>query len=134
MTGSGRSQPRAAFVFFSAAGLLLLMAVILPRVASPQYRGEVAVDSMVITRSGSERVVRYGFELARKRGRKPMKVTCVDKANVFRSMAFFRRVYDEVAAGCDAGAVGEIVTDAALDGPIREIDVIGVVVEELDPL
>ncbi len=26
-------------------------------------------------------------------------VTCVDKANVFRSLAFFRKVFDEVAAG-----------------------------------
>ncbi|MEE3257853.1 MAG: isocitrate/isopropylmalate dehydrogenase family protein [Candidatus Latescibacterota bacterium] len=63
-----------------------------------ELRGEVAVDSMVITRSGTERVVRYAFELAKQRGRDPMKVTCVDKANVFRSMAFFRAVYDEVAA------------------------------------
>jgi len=43
-------------------------------------------------------VVRYAFELARQRGKKPMKVTCVDKANVFKSMAFFRAIYDEVAA------------------------------------
>ena len=63
-----------------------------------QLRGEVAVDSMVITRTGTERVVHYAFDLARQRGRTPMKVTCVDKANVFRSMAFFRSVYDEVAA------------------------------------
>ena len=63
-----------------------------------ELRGEVAVDSMVITRSGTERVVRYAFELARQRDRTPMKVTCVDKANVFKSMAFFRAVYDEVAA------------------------------------
>jgi 3-isopropylmalate dehydrogenase len=63
-----------------------------------ELRGEVAVDSMVITRSGTERVVRYAFELARRRGKDPMKVTCVDKANVFRSMAFFRSIYDEVAA------------------------------------
>ena len=63
-----------------------------------ELRGEVAVDSMVITRSGTERVVRYAFELARQRGRDPMRVTCVDKANVFRSMAFFRKVYDEVAS------------------------------------
>lgn len=62
-----------------------------------QLRGEVAVDSMVITRTGTERVVRYAFELAQKRGREPMKVTCVDKANVFKSMAFFRAIYDEVA-------------------------------------
>ena len=67
--------------------------------AGIELRGEVAVDSMVITRSGTERVVRYAFELARERGRRPMKVTCVDKANIFRSMAFFRRVYDEVASG-----------------------------------
>ena len=64
-----------------------------------ELRGEVAVDSMVITRSGTERVVRYAFELARRRGRDPMKVTCVDKANVFKSMAFFRRVFDEVGEG-----------------------------------
>lgn len=64
-----------------------------------ELRGEVAVDSMVITRSGTERLARYAFELARERGKEPMKVTCVDKANVFRSMAFFRRVFDEVAAG-----------------------------------
>ncbi len=64
-----------------------------------ELRGEVAVDSMVITRSGTERVVRYAFELARQRGNNPMQVTCVDKANIFRSMAFFRRIYDQVAAG-----------------------------------
>ncbi len=63
-----------------------------------ELRGEVAVDSMVITRSGTERIARYAFELARKRQRQPMKVTCVDKANVFKSMAFFRAVYDDVAA------------------------------------
>ena len=63
-----------------------------------ELRGEVAVDSMVITRSGTERLVRYAFELARQRGRAKPKVTCVDKANIFKSMAFFRRLYDGVAA------------------------------------
>jgi 3-isopropylmalate dehydrogenase len=63
-----------------------------------QLRGEVAVDSMVITRSGTERVVRFAFELAKKRARSESRVTCVDKANVFKSMAFFRSIYDEVAA------------------------------------
>ena len=65
--------------------------------AGIELRGEVAVDSMVITRSGTERAVRHAFELARERGKKPMQVTCVDKANIFRSMAFFRSVFDEVA-------------------------------------
>jgi 3-isopropylmalate dehydrogenase len=62
-----------------------------------ELRGEVAVDSMVITRSGTERIVRYAFELAVERGKEPMKVTCVDKANILRSMAFFRGIYTEVA-------------------------------------
>jgi 3-isopropylmalate dehydrogenase len=55
-----------------------------------------ARDTMVITRRGSERVHEFSFRLAAKR-RKKM-VTCVDKANVFASMAFFRRIFDEVAA------------------------------------
>lgn len=60
----------------------------------------VARDTMVITREGTARVAEFAFRLAarrRARGR-PGAVTCVDKANVFRSMAFFRKVFDEVAA------------------------------------
>jgi 3-isopropylmalate dehydrogenase len=59
-----------------------------------------ARDTMVITRKGSERVHEFAFRLAerrRARGR-PGEVTCIDKANVFVSMAFFRKVFDEVAA------------------------------------
>ena len=58
-----------------------------------------ARDTMVITRRGSERVHDFSFRLAQRRklrGR-PGRVTCVDKANVFRSMAFFRKIFDERA-------------------------------------
>jgi 3-isopropylmalate dehydrogenase len=54
-----------------------------------------ARDTMVITRKGSERVHEFAFRLASRRKRI---VTCVDKANVFASMAFFRKIFDEVAA------------------------------------
>jgi 3-isopropylmalate dehydrogenase len=54
---------------------------------------------MVISRRGTERIVRYAFEIARSRKGSPFdgrrRVTCVDKANVLRSYAFFRKVYDE---------------------------------------
>ena len=65
--------------------------------AGIELRGQVAVDSMVITRAGTERVVRYAFKLAKERNKSLMKVTCVDKANVFKSMAFFRDIYDQIA-------------------------------------
>ncbi len=54
-----------------------------------------ARDTMVITRKGSERVHEFAFRLAARR--KKRQVTCVDKANVFASMAFFRKIFDEVA-------------------------------------
>ncbi len=62
---------------------------------------DVATDTMVITRKGSERLFDYAFQLAQKRaGRvsdgKKM-VTCSAKWNVFRSFAFFKDIFDEVA-------------------------------------
>jgi 3-isopropylmalate dehydrogenase len=64
-------------------------------------RNEVAVDNIIITRKGTERITNYAFELARKRNGAPKdgthRVTCVDKSNVLKSYAFFRRVFDDVA-------------------------------------
>lgn len=57
---------------------------------------QVATDTLVMTRRGSERICEFAFQLAKQRTKK--KVTCVDKANIFKSYAFFRKVFDEVAA------------------------------------
>lgn len=63
---------------------------------------EVATDTMVITRQGTTKVVDYGFRLAQRRNGRPSdgqkSVTSVDKANVFRSLAFFRKVFFDVAS------------------------------------
>ena len=63
---------------------------------------QAVADTMLITRKGTERVVEYAFRLAKRRNGRPLDgrrmVTCVDKANVFRSLAFFRKVFYEVAA------------------------------------
>jgi 3-isopropylmalate dehydrogenase len=68
-------------------------------------KGEViedreARDTMVITRSNCERFFDYGFKLAQERKEKGGKgmATCVDKSNVFRSYAFFRKTFTERAA------------------------------------
>ena len=62
---------------------------------------EVATDTMVVTRKGTSLVSDYAFRLAQRRNGRPIdgkkRVTCVDKANVFRSLAFFRRVFHDVA-------------------------------------
>jgi len=57
----------------------------------------IARDTMVITRPVCERLFDFSFQLARRRkaGGKPGIVTCVDKANVLRSFAFFRKIFDE---------------------------------------
>jgi 3-isopropylmalate dehydrogenase len=63
---------------------------------------QVATDTLVVTREGVRRVADFAFRLARRRRGRPLDgrkvVTCVDKANVFRSFAFFRKVFFEVAA------------------------------------
>jgi 3-isopropylmalate dehydrogenase len=50
-----------------------------------------------ITRRATERVVRYAFNLARRRD-KQRKVTCVDKSNIIGAHRFFREVFREVGA------------------------------------
>ncbi|HEY3204912.1 MAG TPA: NADP-dependent isocitrate dehydrogenase [Thermoanaerobaculia bacterium] len=51
----------------------------------------------LITRPGSERIVRYAFEYARRNNRK--KVTCFTKDNIMKlTDGLFHRVFDEVAA------------------------------------
>ncbi|MBL8331748.1 MAG: isocitrate/isopropylmalate dehydrogenase family protein [Rubrivivax sp.] len=59
----------------------------------------VALDTMRISHAGTARVCDTAFALARRRrGRgRPGRVTNVDKANVFTSLAFWRRVFEERA-------------------------------------
>jgi 3-isopropylmalate dehydrogenase len=80
---------------------------------------QLATDTLVMTRRGIERICEFAFRLAAERskprdersdsrGSDPReslrssrglpKVTCVDKANIFKSYAFFRKVFDEVAS------------------------------------
>lgn len=51
----------------------------------------------LITRPGSEKIVRYAFEFARKQGRK--KVSCFTKDNIMKlTDGLFHKVFDEIAA------------------------------------
>ncbi len=58
---------------------------------------EVATQEIIFTRKGVERVIRYAFELARRRGR-AKKLTLIDKANAIRAMDLWTRTFAEVGA------------------------------------
>ncbi len=91
---------------------------------------QVATDTQVITRRGTERVVRAAFELARRRGKAEPKVTCVDKANILRSFAFFRKVFDEIAAGYPDVTADHLYVDAAAMELVRRPERFDVLVTE----
>jgi 3-isopropylmalate dehydrogenase len=60
---------------------------------------EEARETLVITRKTSKRLFEFSFKLAerrKKRGRQGA-LSCVDKANVFKAFAFFRKMFDEAA-------------------------------------
>jgi len=72
--------------------------------------GETATSITRTTRGGSERIVRYAFELARKTGRK--KVTVVHKANILKSTSgLFLKTAREVAAEYPDIACEEMIVD-----------------------
>ncbi|MFC4736817.1 NADP-dependent isocitrate dehydrogenase [Bacillus daqingensis] len=61
-----------------------------------QQTPEVVQSMKLITRPGTERIVRYAFDYAKKHGRK--KVTCITKDNIMkRSDGLFHKVFEEVA-------------------------------------
>lgn len=62
--------------------------------------GEVAWDARPISRQGSERLIRLGFDYANRRNGSPSNgessVTCVDKSNVTRGCQLFRKIFTEI--------------------------------------
>jgi 3-isopropylmalate dehydrogenase len=71
--------------------------------------GEV-VDSLRISRRTSERLFRAAFAQARRRRGL---VTLVDKSNVLPSMAYFRGIFDEIAAEFPDVRAEKVYVDAA---------------------
>ncbi len=86
-----------------------------------------ARDVLRLTRKGCERVIRFAFELARKRRRH---CTLVDKANVLPSMVFFRRIFDEIAAQYPDVATERVYVDAMALFLVRKPQAFDVIVTE----
>jgi len=90
-------------------------------------RGRRAVDSMSYTEQEIERIVRVGFELARRRARK---LVSVDKANVLESSRLWRQVAMEVAVKYPDVALEHMLVDACAMRLIQNPPYFDVVVTE----
>ncbi len=85
----------------------------------PESPAAVAVQSAIFTRHGTERIVRFAFELARRRAKKRL-VTSVSKANAQGySMAFWDRVFAEVARDYPDIRTESLLVDAACMDLVR---------------
>jgi 3-isopropylmalate dehydrogenase len=97
-------------------------------------REELVADTLIVTRKGVERVCHVAFELARKRNGAPRdgkrRVTCCDKSNILRTYAFFRKVFDEVAAGYPDVEADYALVDAMTVHLIERPDFYDVIVAE----
>jgi tartrate dehydrogenase len=89
---------------------------------------EVAIQTSVFTRRGTERVVRYAFELARKRNKKK-RVTSVTKSNAQGyGMVLWDRTFAAVASEYPDIETESLLVDAAAMNFIRRPDSFDVVV------
>ena len=80
---------------------------------------EVAVQSATFTRHGTERVIRFAFDFARRRARKRL-VTSVTKSNAQGfSMAFWDRVFADVAREYPDVRTESLLVDAACMDLVR---------------
>ena len=103
--------------------------------ATPKFPGlegeEVAWGPRPITRNGSERVIRFAFELAKRRQshlKAPQRVTCVDKSNVLRGCRLFRSVFDEIDEEFDDIETTKAFIDAFTMWLVRDPEDLDVVV------
>ena len=97
----------------------------------PGLEGEVGWDVRPISRKGSERVIRYSFELAKRRQSRlgtTQKVTCVDKSNVTRGCRLFREVFREVSSEFEGVETNEAFIDAFTMWLVRNPEDLDVVV------
>ncbi len=89
---------------------------------------EVAVQTAVFTRRGTERIIRYAFELARSRNRK-RRVTSITKSNAQAyGMVLWDRIFDAVASEFREIETESLLVDAAAMDFVRRPESFDVVV------
>ncbi|HZS52961.1 MAG TPA: tartrate dehydrogenase [Bryobacteraceae bacterium] len=93
-----------------------------------KHAHELAIQTAVFTRHGIERIIRYAFDLARKRAKKRL-VTSITKSNAQGfSMVLWDRIFREVAEQYPDIATESLLVDAAAMNFIRRPQSFDVVV------
>jgi isocitrate/isopropylmalate dehydrogenase len=91
-------------------------------------------DILMLTRHGVERIARFAFNLAKERSlersSKTATVTCVDKSNVLRTMAFFRKIVTEVSSEFPEITLNYIYSDACAQAMVLSPEQFDVLVME----
>src|SRR5215210_3048754 len=73
---------------------------------------DVAIALKVVSRKGSEKVIRYAFELAQREGRSS--VTCATKANILKlTEGLFKRTFEELASDYPGIEARHLIVDNA---------------------
>lgn len=92
-----------------------------------EHPADCCEDRMLITRRGATRIVQAGFEEAQRRRKH---LTLVDKANVLPSMAFFRKIFDEIGPEFPDVETNRVYVDAAALYLVQRPETFDVIVTE----
>jgi len=76
-----------------------------------------AENLMLYTRKGCERIIKYAFDFAIRKGHK--KVTSVDKANILKTSQLWREVFHEISENFPTIEINDIYIDAFCQWLIR---------------
>jgi len=77
-----------------------------------------AENLMLYTREGCERIIKFAFDYAVRKGYK--KVTSVDKANILKTSQLWRKIFHEISENFSAIETEDIYIDAFCQWLIRE--------------
>jgi 3-isopropylmalate dehydrogenase len=96
---------------------------------------QAATDTLLMTARGCERITRHAFHLAQTKERGApedgqRRVTLVDKSNVLRSFAFFRKIFLEVACEFPDVAAECLYIDAAAAALVNRPEHFQIIVTE----
>lgn len=101
---------------FSKAGIPIDLTVVRENIEDTyggiehQLTEDVAISRRLITRPGSEQVIRYAFEIARQK--KARRITCVHKANIMKiTDGMFLNAFRKIAAEYPEIAADDIIVD-----------------------